>query len=100
MEFNADVFSQFDKKWALLSAGPKDDHNTMTICWGSMGTLWNKPTVTVKSNKPAPKNLPKPVLIIPGFTLSGSFYKLLSCSSSSTLPAMHDFKHNGARKAL
>lgn len=47
MEFNADVFSQFDKKWALLSAGPKDDHNTMTISWGSMGTLWNKPTVTV-----------------------------------------------------
>ena len=46
-EFNADVFSQFDKKWALLSAGPKDDHNTMTISWGSMGTLWNKPTVTV-----------------------------------------------------
>ena len=47
MEFKTDIFSQFDKKWALLSAGPKADHNTMTISWGSMGTLWNKPIVTV-----------------------------------------------------
>ena len=47
MEFNSEVFSHFDKKWALLSAGPKDDHNTMTISWGSMGTLWHKPAVTV-----------------------------------------------------
>ena len=47
MEFNTDIFSLFDKKWALLSAGTKDDHNTMTISWGSMGTLWNKPIVTV-----------------------------------------------------
>ena len=47
MKFNTEIFTQFDKKWALLSAGPKDDHNTMTISWGSMGTLWHKPTVTV-----------------------------------------------------
>ena len=47
MEFTTDIFSQFDKKWALLSAGTKDSHNTMTISWGSMGTLWNKPIVTV-----------------------------------------------------
>ena len=47
MEFNTDIFSQFDKKWALLSAGKKDEHNTMTISWGGMGTLWNKPVVTV-----------------------------------------------------
>ena len=47
MEFNTDIFSLFEKKGALLSAGPKDNHNTMTISWGSMGTLWHKPTVTV-----------------------------------------------------
>lgn len=47
MEFNTDIFAQFDKKWALLSAGPKDAHNTMTVSWGSMGTLWHKPIVTV-----------------------------------------------------
>ena len=47
MEFNTDIFSQFNDKWALLSAGSKDKHNTMTISWGGMGTLWFKPVVTV-----------------------------------------------------
>ena len=47
MKFDTDIFSQFDKKWALLSAGTKGNHNAMTISWGGMGTLWNKPVVTV-----------------------------------------------------
>lgn len=47
MRFDTDIFSQFDTKWALLSAGKKDSHNTMTISWGGMGTLWSKPVVTV-----------------------------------------------------
>ncbi len=46
MTFNTDIFSQFDKKWALLTAGDKDSFNTMTISWGGMGTLWGKPVVT------------------------------------------------------
>ena len=47
MKFDTEIFSQFNDKWALLSAGPKDKHNTMTISWGGMGTLWSKPVVTV-----------------------------------------------------
>ena len=47
MEFTTDIFSQFDKKWALLTAGTVDKFNTMTISWGGMGTIWNKPVVTV-----------------------------------------------------
>ena len=46
MEFNTDIFSQFDKKWALLTAGNKDSFNTMTISWGGLGTLWSKPVAT------------------------------------------------------
>ena len=46
MTFNTDIFSQFDKKWALLTAGNKDSFNTMTISWGGMGTLWGKPVAT------------------------------------------------------
>ena len=46
MEYNTDIFSQFDKTWALLTAGKPGDFNTMTISWGGMGTLWNKPVVT------------------------------------------------------
>ena len=37
----------FDRSWALLTAGHAGDLNTMTISWGSLGELWNKPVVTV-----------------------------------------------------
>ena len=46
-KFETDIFSQFDQKWALLCAGTKDSHNTMTVSWGGMGTLWGKPVATV-----------------------------------------------------
>lgn len=47
MKFNTEIFSQYDKRWALLSAGKPEDFNTMTISWGGLGTLWNKPVATV-----------------------------------------------------
>lgn len=47
MEFNTEIFSQFNKKWALVCAGTPEDHNAMTISWGGMGTLWGRPVVTV-----------------------------------------------------
>lgn len=46
MELRVDTFSQFDKKWALLTAGTKDKFNSMTISWGGTGTLWGKPVAT------------------------------------------------------
>lgn len=53
MNFTADIFTKFDKDWALLAAGSLDDHNAMTVSWGGMGTLWGKPVVTVyvRSNR-------------------------------------------------
>ncbi len=47
MQFDTNIFAQFNERWALLCAGPAEDHNAMTISWGGMGTLWNKPVVTV-----------------------------------------------------
>lgn len=47
MQFDTDIFAQFDKKWALLAAGSMADFNAMTISWGGMGTLWHKDVVTV-----------------------------------------------------
>ena len=47
MEFTTNIFEQYDKKWALLTAGDKEKFNTMTISWGGLGTLWNKPVATV-----------------------------------------------------
>lgn len=46
MEFTMDVFQQFDKKWALLTAGDAEDFNMMTISWGGLGTIWGKPVAT------------------------------------------------------
>lgn len=47
MEFTTEIFSQFDKKWALLTAGEKENFNTMTVSWGGLGTIWNRPVATV-----------------------------------------------------
>lgn len=51
MEFTTDVLSVFDKKWALLTAGDKENFNTMTVSWGGMGTIWGKPVATVYVRK-------------------------------------------------
>lgn len=40
-------FDLLNKQWGLLAAGKPDDFNMMTVSWGQMGVLWNKPIVTV-----------------------------------------------------
>ena len=47
MEFTTDIFSLFDKKWALLTAGSMESFNSMTVSLGSLGTLWGKSAATV-----------------------------------------------------
>ena len=42
-----DPFTKFEKDWALLTAGTEERYNSMTIGWGSFGTVWNKDVVTV-----------------------------------------------------
>ena len=49
-EFSTDIFTRFDKRWGLLCAGTMEKHNAMSISWGGMGTLWNRPVVTVYVN--------------------------------------------------
>ena len=36
-------FKLIGKDWMLITAGKKDDFNTMTASWGGLGFLWNKP---------------------------------------------------------
>ena len=38
-----DVFSMFNNRWALCTAGTPAEYNTMTIGWGTMGTIWGPP---------------------------------------------------------
>lgn len=45
--FNLAPLYAIDKEWALLTAGREEKFNTMTISWGGLGTIWNKPIVTV-----------------------------------------------------
>ena len=46
-EIKENPISLFDETWALVTAGVPGKLNTMTISWGSLGDLWNKPVVTV-----------------------------------------------------
>lgn len=39
-------FHLLDHEWAILVAGVEKP-NPMTVSWGSFGTLWNRPVVTV-----------------------------------------------------
>ena len=47
MGYMVNPFEKFNKDWALVTAGSKDKFNSMTISWGSMGTLWFKNIVTI-----------------------------------------------------
>ncbi len=53
--FRTDIFKLFDQHWALVTAGTEQHFNSMTISWGSMGTIWGapgkgRPIVTVYIN--------------------------------------------------
>ncbi len=41
------IFDLFQNQWALVTAGTPERFNACTLSWGCMGTIWNKPTVTV-----------------------------------------------------
>lgn len=41
------VFELFEKQWALVTAGTPEHFNGCTVGWGCLGSLWNKPVVTV-----------------------------------------------------
>ena len=47
IELKTKPFEQFNDDWALVTAGPIDNHNSMTVSWGGLGTLWSKSVVTI-----------------------------------------------------
>ena len=48
-KFKTEIFDLWDNQWFLLTAGDyeKNDFNTMTVAWGSLGIMWNKPFAQV-----------------------------------------------------
>ena len=41
------LFEAISKEWMLVTAGTKDEFNTMTANWGGMGYLWNRPVAFI-----------------------------------------------------
>lgn len=46
-DFNTKIFDLWKNQWMLVTSGnfAKSDFNTMTVAWGSIGVMWNKPFV-------------------------------------------------------
>ncbi len=42
-DLDENVFKLLDKDWMLVTAGKRDDVNTMTASWGHLGIMWNLP---------------------------------------------------------
>ena len=46
-DFNANVTQLIGSDWMLITAGDKNEYNTMTAAWGGIGFLWNVPVVFI-----------------------------------------------------
>lgn len=48
-DFSMKVFAKWDPEWLLLAAGDFEKHefNFMTVAWGALGVLWNKPIAII-----------------------------------------------------
>jgi len=48
-QFKTDIIDLWANQWMLLTAGDFEERkfNTMTVAWGSIGFIWNKPFVQV-----------------------------------------------------
>ncbi len=46
-QLTENVFSLFDDRWTLITAGTRDRCNTMTASWGGLGVLWHKNVATI-----------------------------------------------------
>ena len=47
IELKTDIFRAFDDGWALVTAGSPEHFNTMTVSWGSLGTIWSRSIATI-----------------------------------------------------
>lgn len=46
------AFQTLGNDWALLAAGDETAFNAMTISWGSLGFIWQRPIVSVLVRPP------------------------------------------------
>ncbi len=46
-EWNDNIFTRLEKDWMLITAGSKDNCNTMTASYGGFGILFSKPVAHI-----------------------------------------------------
>ena len=46
-DLKANFFTLLSQRWALLTVADGEGCNPMTVSWGGVGILWNKPVATV-----------------------------------------------------
>lgn len=46
-EITQNPFTLIGSDWALVTAGDSDSLNTMTVSWGGVGIMWNKPAAFI-----------------------------------------------------
>lgn len=46
-QLDVNAVKMYDDDWMVVSAGNAESMNLMTISWGGLGELWNKPVATV-----------------------------------------------------
>lgn len=47
VDFDKSIFEKIDKDWMLVTAGTRDNCNTMTASWGGLGVLWKRNVATI-----------------------------------------------------
>ena len=94
--FNTEIFTQFDNTWGLLCAGTMEHHNAMSISWGGMGTLWNKPVVIVfvSSDRASKKMMDDSQY----FTVTG-FPKTKACKDALVYIGSHSLRDDPEKTA-
>ncbi|MBD3378441.1 flavin reductase family protein [candidate division KSB1 bacterium] len=45
--FTTKIFDLWDRQWFILTAGDSKEYNAMTVAWGSLGIMWQKPFAQV-----------------------------------------------------
>lgn len=51
LDLDCNFIKLFKQDWALVTAGDKDTYNTMTVSWGSVGSLWGTEVAIVYVRK-------------------------------------------------
>jgi flavin reductase (DIM6/NTAB) family NADH-FMN oxidoreductase RutF len=46
-DFEGSAIERISKEWMLITAGVKNDYNTMTASWGGIGYLWERSVVFI-----------------------------------------------------